>query len=305
MSQPPLATVIGLGEVLWDCFGSTRRPGGAPANVAFHATQLGLRGVVCSRVGTDSSGDELVEYLAKQKLDTQFIQRDAIHPTGTVTVDASNPKDPRYVIHEDVAWDYLEFNGATERLASEAAAICFGTLAQRSETSQSAIHRCLAAANPACLLVYDVNLRQTWYDKSQLRDSLKQATIVKLNDEEVEVIAGLFDIPAEDHRTFAKSLLRQFELSLVCITRAERGCLLVGRDKVVDVPGRKVKVADTVGAGDAFTATLIAARLRHCPLEVMATFANEVGALVAMRAGGMPKLGKDLEQLKLKYFGSD
>ena len=305
MAEPSRPTVVGLGEVLWDCFGSLRRPGGAPANVAFHASQLGLRGVVCSRVGNDEAGDELVKYLAKQRLETEFVQRDPAHPTGNVTVDAKDPKDPRYTIHEDVAWDYLEFDSATEGLVSSSAAICFGTLAQRSEASRSTIHRCLAAADPACLLVYDVNLRQTWYDKSQLHYSLGQAKIVKLNAEEVEVIAGLFDIPAEDHEEFAQSLLKKYELSLVCITRAERGCLLVAKDKAVDVPGRKVKVADTVGAGDAFTAALIAARLHHCPLEVIASFANEVGTLVATRAGGMPALGKPLEQLKSKYLGKD
>ena len=305
MAEDSKATVVGLGEVLWDCFGSMRRPGGAPANVAFHASQLGLRGVVCSRVGTDEAGDELIEYLDKQRLETGFIQRDPAHPTGKVTVDAKDPKDPRYTIHEDVAWDNLEFDPATESLVSSATAICFGTLAQRSEASRSMIHRCLAAADPACLIVYDVNLRQTWYDKSQLHYSLGQAKVVKLNAEEVEVIAGLFDIPAADHEEFAAALLKKYELSLVCITRAENGCLLVARDKAFDVPGRKVKVADTVGAGDAFTAALIAARLRHCPLDVMATFANEVGMLVATRAGGMPALGKPLQQLKGKYLGKD
>ncbi len=164
MTDPPEMIVVGLGEVLWDCFGDVRKPGGATANVAFHAGQLGLAGVVCSRVGADPLGTELLGYLAGHNLDTRYIQEDPVRPTGTVTVDASRPDHPTYVIHEDVAWDHIEFTPDLCDLMRRARAVCFGSLAQRSPRSRQVIRQCLEAATGA-LRVFDVNLRQSWYDR--------------------------------------------------------------------------------------------------------------------------------------------
>ncbi|MCP4591249.1 MAG: carbohydrate kinase [bacterium] len=289
-------TVIGLGELLWDCFADSRRPGGAPANVAFHSGQLGHRGVVCSRVGDDELGSELVEYLAGRGLEVGFIQRDRDHPTGRVTVDTSNPTNPGYTIHEHVAWDHLAFGDDLAQLARGAAAVCFGTLAQRDPVARRSIHQVLAAAEDA-LLVYDVNLRQSWYTRSAIEHSLQAARIVKLNGDEVRVLAGVLKTGSDDPAAFAAELRERFGVETVCITRGGSGSLVFGPGEKADVPGVKVKVADAVGAGDAFTAALISGCLRGWPLRVSVPFANAVGALVAGSAGAMPVLETELGAL--------
>ena len=296
MNDPTESIVVGLGEVLWDCFADSRRPGGAPANVAFHASQLGHRGVICSRVGEDELGDELLEYLTARGLETRHVQRDAARPTGWVTVDSTDPQRPSYLIHQNVAWDHLEFHRPLERLMSEASAICFGTLAQRGLLSRETIHRCLSAA-PGALVVYDVNLRQSWYQPDWIERSLQASRIVKLNANEVGVLAEVLQIRSAEPPSFAAALRNRYGVDLVCITRAERGCLLIGPDQTADIPGVEVEVADAVGAGDAFTAALISARLRGWLLSAAAKFANEVGALVASRPGAMPVLTDELAAL--------
>ena len=290
--------VIGLGELLWDVFHDSRRPGGAPANVAFQAQQLGCRGLVASRVGQDTLGDELRAYLVERGLDTDLVQSDADHPTGRVTVDVSDPHHPQYTIHENVAWDFLDPEENLMSAAREASAICFGTLAQRSPVSRETIHAVLDAAGPDCLIVFDVNLRQQWYDRERIERSLRHADIVKLNHEEAAVLSRMFDFGTEDHLPIAAALQDRFGVDLVCITRAERGCLLVNRHGSADVPGRRVDVVDAVGAGDAFTAALIVTQLEGWPLQLAAEFANHVGGLVASRRGAMPELRAEYEQLR-------
>lgn len=301
MSDSGQPLVIGLGEVLWDIFADSRRPGGAPANVAFQASQLGCRGVVCSRVGQDPLGNELLAFLAGQGMATEFIQRDAVHPTGTVTVDTSQPAHPRFIIHENVAWDYLEFDEPWQALAAQAAAICFGTLAQRSPVSRQTIHRVLQAARPGCLIVYDVNLRQRWYQRDWIEASLAAANWAKLNSDEAAELAQLLELGQYDEVAFARSLQARYSLQAVCITRAERGAILVSGQTVVDRPGEHVEVVDTVGAGDAFTAAWIAAGLWHWPPTAQVAFANRVGALVATRPGAMPALREEFAQLAREY----
>ena len=294
-------TVVGLGEVLWDCFADSRRPGGAPANVAFQANQLGCRGVVCSRVGTDPLGDELVHYLAGQDLSTAFVQRDTRHPTGMVTVDTAAAGDPQYIIHEGVAWDHLEWNETLEGLMRQATAVCFGTLAQRSEGSRRAIRRALETTAADALRVYDVNLRQQFFARSWIEPSLAVARLVKLNREEVAVLAELLELPGGDPVGFCHAVQERFAVDAVCVTRAAEGCLLVDGTAVVDVEGVDVQVVDAVGAGDAFTAAWIFARLSGWPPEQQADFANRVGALVTTRPGAMPRLTDELAALAAEF----
>lgn len=296
MSEPPV--VIGLGEVLWDVFPDSRRPGGAPANVAFQANQLGNHGLVASRIGDDSLGRELTETLSQKGLDLSLLQTDPTHATGRVSVDVSDGGHPDYVIHEDVAWDFLEAPQSLRDVAARAASICFGTLAQRCDVSRETIHSVLAASSDDCLVVYDVNLRQDWYQASWIERSLNAANVVKLNREEASLLAPLLGIDAPSHLTFARNIIERFGISLVCITRAEDGCLLVSAEETIDLPGQPVDVVDAVGAGDAFTAALITARLNHWPLAATARFANSVGGLVASHAGAMPPLRDQLAALR-------
>ncbi len=289
-------TVVGLGELLWDCFGDTRRPGGAPANVAFHAAQLGANGVICSRVGSDELGDALVQYIDERGLDTRGIQCDPDHPTGTVTVETTDAGHPTYVIHEDVAWDHLAFDETLTRIASTAAAVCFGTLAQRSDPSRRAIEQSLDAA-PDALRVYDVNLRPPWHTPETIDRSLRRCCVAKLNDDEAPAVAEMFSLNAKEPYAVAKALADRYELEVVCVTRGENGCVIASGAQRIDVPGRGVEVADTVGAGDAFTAALVCGLLQEWPLPRIAVFANEVGALVACRPGAMPNLSEEFTAL--------
>lgn len=293
--------VVGLGELLWDFFADSRLPGGAPANVAFHAGQLGCRGAVCSRVGSDELGDELVQFLRGQAIATDWIQRDPHHPTGTVTVKVGRDGEPRFTIHRDVAWDYLELDDSLRELMGTAAAVCFGTLAQRSPAARRAIHRALAAAAADCLIVFDVNLREEFYKRDWVEESLIACHVVKLNIDEVDVLAELLGTGPPDPVPFARAVQEQFGVETVIVTQGKHGCLVIERRRVHDVPGVTVKVADTVGSGDAFTAALIYSHLRGLPPERGAELANRVGALVAQHPGAMPPLGNEFAALAAEY----
>ncbi len=288
---------LGLGELLWDCFPDRRLPGGAPANVAFHAQQLGLSAATVTRVGNDSLGDEICEFLQSQGLCLDLVQRDPVHGTGTVTVEF-NPSGTKYTFKPDSAWDFLQPTPTLLAAMNSAQAVCFGTLAQRSPVSREAIHACLAATSPDCLIVYDVNLRPPFYDREWIVRSLQRARIAKLNDEEVRILAQMLNAPQSDNAGFARWLLREYDLQLVCVTRGGEGCLVVSPDEIIEVAGVPIKVVDTVGAGDAFTAALIQTRLAGWPLRRSAEFANRVGALVASRAGAMPVLTDVLPALR-------
>lgn len=290
--------VIGLGELLWDCFPDRRLPGGAPANVAFHAQQLGLAAAVVTRVGDDLLGRELQDFLQRQGLSTELVQRDPFHGTGTVTIELSEAGSASYEFLKDSAWDFLEVTPALASAFQQARAVCFGTLGQRCETSRRTIQQCLTLAAPDCLVVYDINLRPPFYERSWIEQSLGHAKVVKLNDEEVAVLGPLLGAGPLSPAQFGRWILDRYPAELVCITRGGAGCLVISRSESCDVPGEKVQVVDTVGAGDAFTAALIWSRLEGWELERSARFANRVGALVASRAGAMPELVKELRGLK-------
>ena len=302
MPEAKNRNVIGIGEVLWDCFPDQRRPGGAPANVAYHAQQLGCNAAVCSRVGNDNAGRELAEYLREHGLRTDLLQTDDDRPTGYVTVDVSVPKSPSYIIHENVAWDAIAFDRALEDAAADAAAVCFGTLAQRTETSRETIRRTLAAARDA-LVIYDVNLRQTWYQRDWVEQSMRAAHLIKLNGDEVEVLAGLLDVGDTDPARFATAMRERYAVETTCVTRGARGCMVFTANETVEVAGVQVEVMDTVGAGDSFTGALTANLLRGWPMQRAATFANRVGALVAARSGAMPDIGAELQALIDEFEG--
>ncbi|MEE8170743.1 MAG: carbohydrate kinase [Phycisphaerae bacterium] len=303
MADHDEAIVVGIGELLWDVFEDGRRPGGAPANVAFHAGQLGLTGIVCSRVGADEPGSALLHHLEQHGMDTRYVQRDAEHPTGTVTVSTERPDHPAYTIHQDAAWDFLTFDDALAHVCGRAAAICFGTLAQRRPDSARTIDRFLETADGA-LRIYDVNLRPPWYTQETIDASLRRADVVKLNIDEMRELAAMFGLSDDAPREFADALIRDYEVRRVCITRGAGGCILLTADETVDVPARPVTVVDAVGAGDAFTAALTNGLLRDWPMRLIATFANEVGALVAARSGAMPQLRRELAALQFKLVQS-
>jgi fructokinase len=286
--------VIGLGELLWDCFPTRRLPGGAPANVAFHVQQLGLPAAVATRVGTDALGDELVAFLASKGLRTDLVQRDPVHPTGTVTATPQPDGHTDYVFLENSAWDFLAPPDITK-----ATAIVFGTLAQRSEKNRRVYHGWPQFVSTSCLIVYDINLRPPFFEPEWIWQSIGRASVTKLNDDEARILAGMLSLPDATAVDVAHELLQRFpKLKLVCITRGGNGAIGVTRNEVAEVSGVPVTVVDTVGAGDAFTAALIAFRLQEWPLETTLHYANRIGALVASRAGAMPDLREEIAALK-------
>lgn len=281
-------TVVGLGELLWDMFAFGKQLGGAPANFAYMTALLGDRGIVASRVGDDRLGQEAVWQLKSSGLDTSYLQLDQIYRTGTVLVRVDSKGQPEYKISEDAAWDHLAWTEPWQELALSADAVCFGSLAQRSEPARSTIRQFLESVRVDAARIFDVNLRQSFYSGEVLRVALLHANIMKVNHEELPRIIELFGEKVGEEREGAKWLADEFGLKLVCVTRGHRGSLLLGNGVFDEHPGFTVKVADTVGAGDAFTAALAHHWLRRTPLKEMNLAANRMGAWVASQEGAMP-----------------
>jgi fructokinase len=283
--QPPGAAIVGVGEVLWDLLPAGRQPGGAPFNFAFHCHQLGHSAVIVSRVGDDALGADLRAALRGLGLSDAWVQHDAEHPTGTVTVTLDERGQPTFTITPDVAYDHLAWEAGLESLCGRAQAVYFGTLVQRTAAARETVRRALHAARNA-LVVYDVNLRQHFYDRDVLEASLAASRWVKLNADELTVLRDLLGLGGTGASGTAAELRGRFGVELVALTRGEQGCLVQTADEEIGVPGVAVRVVDTVGAGDAFTAGLLVAALEGRPLAEAAVFANHLAARVAAAAGG-------------------
>jgi fructokinase len=282
--------VVGVGELLWDLLPAGRQLGGAPANSAYITSLLGDEGIPASRVGNDDLGRLALRRLAELGLSGDFVQCDEQHPTGTVKVQVDGAGQPCFEICESVAWDFLEWTPQWQKLAREADAVCFGSLAQRSEPSRSSIQNFLQATRPDAVRVFDVNLRQHFYSAEILSDSMKLATIAKLNHEELPKIMRLFGLEHRDDKSSAERLISLYNLKLACVTRGNGGSLLASPEACHTHQGFRITVADTVGAGDAFTAAMVHEYLRGGSLEDMNEAANRVGAWVASEVGATPVL---------------
>jgi fructokinase len=285
--------LVGVGELLWDLLPGGRQLGGAPANFAYHACALGAQARVISRVGKDEAGRELVQRLEKLGVPTDCIEVDDAAPTGTVTVEVASDGQPRFSIHEDVAWDYIRGDGAGRFAVSAADAVCFGTLAQRSEPSRSTIRTFLGEIAPEAFCVFDVNLRQHYYSREVIEQSLALANVLKVNDAELPRLAELFGLNGTE-RTQISQLAARHDLRVVAYTRGARGSLLFADGHWSDHPGVPAKVVDTVGAGDAFAAAMTLGLLMGWGIEEVNHRANEVAAYVASCAGATPSLPENL-----------
>jgi fructokinase len=287
-------TIVGIGEALFDIFpAGARKLGGAPLNFAVHANQLargmGGRGVAVSRVGTDDLGDEVIATLSTSGMNTRYIQRDPAHPTGQVLVRLSAGGQPEYTIETGAAWDFLRFEDDLTELAENCDAVCFGSLAQRSPQSRESIRLFLQLAKDAIRL-FDVNLRQNWYDFPTLIDSCSLATAIKLNIDELDTLIELFRFPRE---AGVRSFFHHFPIDYVILTRGERGtaiCTPAGSVEGEPVSYPMTAQADAVGAGDACAAATVVGLLARMPLAEIASAANHVGAFVAASAGATPDL---------------
>lgn len=278
--------IVGVGELLWDVFPTVRRIGGAPANFAFHAQQLGQSSAVVSRVGADPLGNELLAELSCLGLHTDYVQIDSRHPTSTVNVCLDSHGNATYQISDDVAWDYLLWTDQLEQLAQSVHAVGIGTLAQRSPIARQTIQRIIRTAQQA-IRICDANLRQAFYSAELIEQTLHWCNWLKLNSEELQIFAGLFGLTGSDTERLAR-LRARFALELVCVTLGEKGCLLQTERDELRVPGTIVPVVDTVGAGDAFTAALVAWTLMGKPWQQTVRFATRYAAEVCKHPGSMP-----------------
>lgn len=278
--------VIGIGEILWDIFTDRKVLGGAPANFAYHVSQLGYDGYAVSAVGNDLPGDELVGILSQKKMGMLIERTD--YPTGTVQINLDTEGIPQYEIRTDVAWDHIGFTPEVRRLAAQASAVCFGTLAQRSPASRKTIRQVLETVPGNALKIYDINLRQEFYTREIIAESLGMADILKINEDELAVLSGMWEIPGEEAEV-CRTLADRFGLRIVILTRGAQGsCLFSGKEEsCLDTP--KVKVADTVGAGDSFTAGFVAALLGGASLREAHAQAVSLSAYVCTRQGAMPE----------------
>jgi fructokinase len=302
-------TVAALGEALFDCAPDRTTLGGAPLNFIVHLQQLlaakGGESYLVSRVGNDALGREVIESVNSRGVSTNFIQVDPQRPTGQVQVEFSLSGEPNYHIAENAAWDHIVFEPSMDRLASTCHAVYFGTLAQRNLPSREALRQFLAAA-PKAIKVLDVNLRQRYFTPEVLQSSLSLANIVKLNEEELVAIAALLPDQVQETGTVddARSLLEEFDLDIVALTRGARGTVFYTPAERIEREAPKVLVAegaDDVGAGDACCAGLVYGLLMKWPLERTLQFANQMGAYLASQPGGTPQLSKQL----LAYAASE
>ena len=296
--------VIGIGEALFDCLPEGRKLGGAPANFAYHVSQFGLNGCAISAIGNDELGDEIVEKFNAVHLD--HILPRVEQPTGTVKVTLDEKGVPQYEICLGVAWDNIPLTEEMLEIARNAQAVCFGSLAQRSETSRKTIHAFLDATPADALRVFDINLRQSWYTAEVVAESLQRANILKINDEELDVVATMLlgepTIPghliaedAEKTRRICRELISRYDLDMLILTCGAIGSYVFTMEEESYITTPKVKVADTVGAGDSFTATFVAQLLLGKPIPEAHKKAVEVSAFVCTRNGAMPVLTEELK----------
>ena len=288
--------VLGLGELLWDVLPEGPRLGGAPANFSVMSARLGNHAVLLSRIGRDDLGRRALDTLQPLPVDTSFVETDPVHETGRVTV-SFDAGQPQYTIHQPAAWDFMELTDEWLRLAERADALCFGSLAQRSPESRQTIQTLAAQTSSKCIRVFDVNLRVPFYSSEVIQESLELATVMKMNDEEVPLVLRLLGLPEGDDpaadplRQGAQRLLNEFPaLHMVAITCGGKGSLLVTREEWHRHPGLPVRVADTIGAGDAFTAAMTHYLLRGAGLATLNEAGNRWGGWVASQSGAMPPL---------------
>jgi len=297
MSVQPV--IVGIGEVLWDVYPDAAHFGGAPANFACHAASLGAEAWMVSAVGTDELGDRALGKLNERSVKCDCVIRDPRHATGRVLVTLNDAGQARYEFAADTPWDHIAWSDDLATLAARCDAVCFGTLGQRSPVSRETIRRLVHATPTSALRVFDVNLRQRFYDAETIRASLQLANVAKLNDEELPIVAGFCGLRAVTPREMLIELAASFDLRLVALTRGARGSLLLAGAQEDDCPAPATQVADTVGAGDAFTAALVTGFLRGLPLGVVNRHANAVASFVCSQKGATPVLPSHLIAPKL------
>lgn len=288
--------IVGMGEALWDVLPEGKKIGGAPANFAYHVSQFGFDSYAVSAIGNDALGDELLDVFNQNKVQ-HYLQR-VDYPTGTVQVSLDKQGVPCYDIKQGVAWDNIPFNSKLEEMAHHTRAVCFGSLAQRSKVSRETINKFLDAMpeDDGQLKIFDINLRQSFYTKEIIKDSCRRCNVLKINDEELVTVSRLFGYPGIDLQDKCWILLAKYNLKMLILTCGTNGSYVFTPGIISFQETPKVKVADTVGAGDSFTAAFCASILKGKSVMDAHHFAAEVSAFVCTQSGAMPKFSDDLKK---------
>ncbi|MGB2578810.1 fructokinase [Elusimicrobium simillimum] len=289
-----MTKILSVGEVLLDIFPVGAKLGGAPANYAWYCSQYGYESYIVSAVGSDDNGARIMRELKDMGMGTSMIQKLDKYPTGTVKVTLNSNLGPRYAIAENVAWDHIEFTPEVAALAAEADVICFGTLAQRSPVTKATIDSILAAAKKDAVKIFDINLRQSFFSKGIIEDSLAQANILKISSEELPVVADMLEMQGEEVE-LCRQILQKYNLAIVILTKSYDGSIIITHDTEHRHDGTLVdNLEDTVGAGDSFAATFSHGFLKGADFDLIGASANEVASYVCTSKGAMVKLPEAL-----------
>ena len=280
--------IVCFGEILWDLLPTGKVAGGAPMNVAYHSNQLGITAQMISKIGQDDLGKELLGFLNKKGVDTSLVQIDNTYPTGTVNVALDSMGSPSYEIMAPVAWDYINANTINKAAVQNADAIVFGSIATRNQRTRDTLFELLELAK---LKVFDANLRSPFYSKSLVTQLLHQADLVKMNDEELEVIGNWMDLN-DTEENIALQVKNHFGWQQLIVTRGAKGAWLFSKDKMIRSEGVEIQVQDTIGSGDSFLAAYLSKYLQGELLEKCLQFASVTGAYVATQRGGTPEFSK-------------
>lgn len=301
-----MKTVVGIGEALWDCLPEGRKFGGAPTNFAYHCGQFGLNSYAASAVGDDALGNEILD-ICREK-NQKVIMPYVPYNTGTVQVTLDANGIPQYDIKTGVAWDNIPYSEELTDLAKKTDAVCWGSLAQRSYVSRNTISSFLEDMPADALKVFDINLRQNFFTKEVIENSLEMCNILKINDEELVLISRVFGALPEtdddfdtiwqnlDFKTKCFDILKKYNLRMLILTCGVNGSYVFTPDGDISEQGTpKVTVADTVGAGDSFTATFVSSLLLGKTIREAHERAVKVSAFVCTQHGAMPTIPEELK----------
>ncbi len=282
--------IVGIGELLWDILPSGKKQiGGAPANFAYHTNNFEAKGAVISAIGNDEDGRKILNNLKQKGIITEHIQVNKKVKTGTVNIKYDNDKVPIFTINENTAWDNIKVIEETKKFIKKADAICYGTLSQRNRISQKAIISYIKSTKPECLKIYDINIRQNYYNKNIIQNTLELSDILKISEEELSTVAEVLGLSGTN-KDILKNILTKYSLKVIAYTKGRNGANLIFKNNTIKHKGYKTKVVDTVGCGDAFTAILALGILKQNSYENILKDANKIASYVASKKGAMPDM---------------